>query len=239
MGFFIDIFNTILYQPLLNILVVLYTYLPGQDFGIAVIVLTVLVKLVFYPLGSLAIKSQKNLSTLQPKIKELQEKYKDNKEKQMKAVMELYKKEKVNPFSGCLPILVQLPVLIALYQVFRIGFQEEQVTNALYSFISNPGALDPSFLGLVDLSGPNTYIAILAGSMQYIQVKMSLQKTQQKEGKKPDFANIMQKQMLYFFPVFTVFILFGLPSAIGLYWVVTTLFSIGQQYVIFKKSTPS
>lgn len=239
MGFFIDIFNTILYQPLLNILVVLYTYLPGQDFGIAVIVLTVLVKLVFYPLGSLAIKSQKNLSTLQPKIKELQEKYKDNKEKQMKAVMELYKKEKVNPFSGCLPILVQLPVLIALYQVFRIGFQEEQVTNALYSFISNPGVLDPSFLGLVDLSGPNKYIAILAGITQYIQVKMSLQKTQQKEGKKPDFANIMQKQMLYFFPVFTVFILFGLPSAIGLYWVVTTLFSIGQQYVIFKKSTPS
>ena len=125
MEFFIGIYNAILYKPLFNILVAFYEYLPGQDFGVAVIALTVFIKVVLYPLGTMSIRSQKNLSQLQPKIKEIQEKYKDDKEKQMKETMQLYKKEKVNPFSGCLPIIIQLPILIALYQVFWLGLQAE------------------------------------------------------------------------------------------------------------------
>ena len=147
MNLLISIFNTILYQPLFNGLVFLYIFLPGHDFGIAVIVLTVLIKLIFYPLGSQAFRSQKALSVLQPKITEVQRKHKDDKEKQVRATMELYQKEKTAQMSG-----------------------------------------------------------------------------------------MIQKQTLYFFPVFTVFILWGLPSAIGLYWVVTTIFSIIQQYLVFKKT---
>lgn len=234
MQLLVQAFNTILYQPLLNILILLYEYLPGHDFGLAVIVLTILIKILFYPLGVKAIKSQKALSSLQPKIKEIQEKYKDNKEQQTREIMGLYKKEKINPFSGCLPLLIQLPVLIALYRVFWHGLQPEQMT-LLYSFVPLPGIIDSTFFGIIDLANPNIVIAFLAGIFQFIQVKMTTPKP--KESKKQDssFAGQMQKQMLYFMPAFMVLILFRLPSAIGLYWLTTTLFTIIQQYVILKK----
>lgn len=234
MQLLVQAFNTILYQPLLNILILLYGYLPGHDFGLAVIVLTILIKVLFYPLGVKAIKSQKALSSLQPKIKEIQEKYKDNKEQQTREIMGLYKREKINPFSGCLPLLIQLPVLIALYRVFWHGLQPEQMT-LLYSFVPSPGIIDSTFFGIIDLANPNIVIAFLAGVFQFIQVKMTTPKP--KESKKQDssFAGQMQKQMLYFMPAFMVLILFRLPSAIGLYWLTTTLFTIIQQYVILKK----
>jgi len=234
MSILITAFNTILYRPLLNALILLYQYIPGHDFGLAVIVLTILIKFLFYPLGVKAIKSQKALSILQPKIKEIQEKYKDNKEQQTKEIMGLYKREKINPFSGCLPLLIQLPVLIALYRVFWSGLQAEQMV-LLYSFVPFPGVIDPTFFGIVNLANPNMVIAFLAGIFQFVQVKMAAPKP--KEGKKKDssFAGQMQKQMLYFMPAFMVLILFRLPSAVGLYWLTTTLFTIIQQYVILKK----
>jgi len=237
MNLLISLFNTVLYQPLFNILILLYLYLPGHDFGIAIVVLTVLIKLVFYPLGGQAIRSQKALSELQPKIEEIQKKYKENKEEQAKATLDLYKKEKINPFSGCLPLLIQLPILIALYQVFWRGFQIEQMSY-LYSFVSNPGTINPGFLGLVNLSQPNIFLTILAGIAQFIQSKMTIPKKGQAttKGRAQGMAGMMQKQMLYFFPALTVFILWKLPSAIGLYWVTTTVFSIAQQYFVFRKA---
>lgn len=232
MSLLVQAFNTILYQPLLNILVLLYTYLPGHDFGIAVIVLTILIKLLFYPLGNKAIKSQKALAKLQPRMKEIQEKYKDNKEQQTKEIMALYKKEKINPFSGCLPLLIQLPVLIALYRVFWHGLEIEQITF-LYSFVPFPGIIDATFFGIVNLAKPNLIIAFLAGIFQFVQTKMVSPKTK-KDKKDSSFTNQMQKQMQYFMPAFMVLILFRLPSAIGLYWLTTTLFTIVQQYVILR-----
>jgi len=235
MDLLINAFNIILYQPLFNVLVLLYEYLPGHDFGVAVIVLTILIKLLFYPLGVQAIRSQRALSELQPKIKEIQEKYKTDREKQGKAMMELYQKEKINPFSGCLPLLIQLPILIALYQVFWRGFQPEQMTY-LYSFVPQPGLINPTFFGIVNLAQPSLFLAIFAGITQFIQTKMLTPKTPKSKSKDKtsQFSNMMQKQMLYFFPIFTVFILLKMPSAIGLYWIVTTIFSIIQQYFIIK-----
>lgn len=230
---FVNIFNIILYQPLFNALVLLYKYLPGNDLGIAIIVLTFLIKILFYPLGSKAIKSQKILSELQPKIKEIQEKYKNDKAGQTKTIMELYQREKINPFSGCLPVLVQLPILIALYRVFWRGLQPGQMTF-LYSFISFSGTINPSFLGIINLAKPNLFLAILAGLLQFFQVKMNIPKIRPAKNKKSSFSDIFQKQTQYFSPIFTVLILFKLPSALGLYWVATTLFSIIQQYFIFK-----
>jgi len=234
MSFLVDGFNLLLYQPLLNILVLLYEYIPGHDFGIAVIILTLLIRFLFYPLGIKAIKSQKALSEIQPKVKEVQEQYKDDKEKQAKEIMALYKRENINPFSSFLPLLIQLPVLIALYRVFWHGFQAEQMVN-LYSFMPLPGQINTFFLGILDLAAPSLFLAVLAGISQFIQVKMTIPKFKKKKGKQSDFSQIMQKQMQYFFPIFTVIILLRLPAAIGVYWLTTTLFTIIQQYFILKK----
>ncbi|MBZ9578254.1 membrane protein insertase YidC [Patescibacteria group bacterium] len=236
MEFFINLFNLILYKPLFNILILFYQYLPGQDFGIAIILLTILIRILFYPLGIKAIKSQKVLQELQPKIREIQKKYKDNKEKQTRAMMELYQKEKINPFSGCLPLLIQLPILIALYQVFRKGLVPGEMIN-LYYFVPKPGQINPTFLGIMNLGQPSLILAILAGIFQFIQTKMITPKVQEikMEDRIGQFSKILQKQTLYVFPIFTFFILLKLPSAIGLYWIVTTTFSIIQQYFIFRK----
>ena len=237
MDFLINIYNLILYRPLFNALVLLYQYLPGHDFGVAIISLTVLIRIIFYPLGIQAIKSQKILQDLQPKLKEIQEKYKGDREKLARATMELYQKEKINPFSGCLPLLIQLPILIALYRVFWKGLQSGQMNN-LYSFVPFPGEISPTFLGIINLSLPSLILAILAGAFQFFQTKMvTPQKIYSREEKKktPDFSQLMQQQMLYFFPIFTVLILLKLPSAIALYWIITSIFSILQQYLIFQK----
>ena len=235
MEFFINAFNTLLYQPLFNALIFLYQVIPGQDFGIAIIVLTILIKIIFYPLTTKAIKSQRALAELQPKIQEIQQKFKENKEKQAKEMIALYQREKINPFSGCLPLLIQLPILIALFQVFIKGFGPEQM-ELLYGFIPCPGVINFYFLGTVNLIEPNIIMALLAGITQFFQSKMLIPKLkkQQGEGKMAQFSVIMQKQMIYFMPFFTVLILLGLPSAMGLYWLVTALFSIGQQRLIIK-----
>lgn len=249
MDFLINFFNIFLYKPLFNLLVLFYQYLPGHDFGVAIIALTVLIRIIFYPLNLKAIKSQKLLQELQPKLQEIQKKYKNDKEKQTKATIELYQKGKINPLSGCLPILIQFPILIALFWVLRKGFQGEEI-NSLYSFVPHPGTIDPSFLGLTNLAQSasvtidgatqflwlNVVLVVSAGILQFIQTKMMTPKTQAKKGKS-DFSTMMQKQMLYIFPFFTIFILWRLPSAIALYWLVTSLFSVFQQYLVFKPRT--
>jgi len=113
----------------------------------------------------------------------------------------------------------------------------------LYGFIPDPGQIDPFFLNFLNLSQPSIILAVLAGIFQFFQTKMIMSATRQKpvEAKRggPNFSEMLQKQMLYFFPVFTVFILWKLPAVIGLYWLVTTVFSIFQQYLIFNKPRPS
>jgi len=234
MSALIQFFNLILYQPLLNALILLYQYLPGHDFGVAVIVLTVIIRLILFPTSIRAIKSQKALSRLQPKLKEIQKKHKNDREKLAKATMELYQKEKVSPFSGCLPLLLQLPILIALYRVFFFlkDFTPEALRESLYSFVSYPEGINITFLGLVNLAQPNIFLAILAGIFQFLQSKISIGKQGLKKG---DLTGAMQSQMLYFFPIFTVFIVWKLGSIIGLYWIISTLFSIGEHYIVKLK----
>lgn len=245
MHFLGEAFNLVLYKPLFNALILLYKYLPGNDFGIAIIVLTLLIRFLLYPLGTQAIKSQKALSELQPKLKEIQEKNKDDKDKQTKEIMALYQKAKINPFSGCLPLLIQLPILYALYRVFWQGLKSTDLSSSLYSFTPQISSINASFLGIIDLSksaSAGTYINIilvlLVGIAQYIQGKMSVQK-QKTSGKKDAasaMANVMQKQMVYFLPGFIILTLWALPSALSLYWFISAVFSIVQQYFVFKKT---
>ena len=159
-----------------------------------------------------------------------------SKEEQAKEVLDLYKKEKINPFSGLLLALIQLPILIALYRVFWSGLNPKELAY-LYSFVANPVHINSMFLHIVDLAKPNMILAVLAGLTQYFQTKMLSPKIEAKkdqQGGAADFSQAMQKQALYFFPVFTIIILINLPSALGLYWTVSGIFSIVQQYLIVK-----
>ncbi len=233
-GFLINIFDIVLYYPLFNLLVLIYNYLPGHDFGLAIIFVTIIIRLVIYPISVKALNSQKALQRLQPQIKEIQKKYKEDKEKQAKETLSLYKKEKVNPFSGLFLALLQLPILIALYRVFWNGLKPGELLN-LYNFVANPGTINPIFFSTMDLSKPNLIFAISAGILQFFQTKMLIPKVGKGEVKSSDISTIMQKQMVYLFPFITVIILLKLPSALGLYWIVSGAFSIIQQYFIFKK----
>ena len=240
MNFIIDVFNTILYRPLLNALVIFYQLIPGHDFGVAVILLTILTRLIIYPLMTQSLKSQKALAGLQPKIQEIQDKYKADKEKQARELISLYQKEKINPLGGFLPLLIQFPILIALYQVFWKGLRPEEMAN-LYSFVSQPKIIDPIFFGLINLAKSSLILALIAAIFQFFQTKMltiyqpvGLVKTPEKTDQMTSFFNLFQKQMLYFFPIFTVFILWKLPAAIAIYWITTSLFSLVQQYFFFK-----
>jgi len=228
MNFLTEFFNKILYQPLFNALFFLYQFLPGRDFGIAVIVLTALIRLVLSPLMAQSLRSQKALSGIQKKVKVIQNNHKDNKEKQMQEILDLYQKEKINPLSSLVPVLIQLPLLIALYRVFWRGLQSEELSN-LYSFIPRPEIISFSFLNLIDLSQPSLFLAILAGFAQLIQMKSNKEKAGQT-------ASAVSNQMIFMFPFLTIFILIRMPAAVALYWITTTVLSIGQQYLIFRKA---
>ena len=233
MEILITIFNEILYRPLFNGLVFFYNIIPGNDLGIAIILLTTLIRFILYPLSKKAIQSQKAMAKLQPEIKEIQKKYK-NKEEQARAMIGIYQKYRISPMSGCLPILIQLPILIALYRVFITGLDPEKL-NVLYSFIERPEALNVMFLGIIDLGQRSIFLAVLAGFFQFIQSKMIMPKrtnVQKKDFKMGglDFSSMMGQQMTYLMPLLTIFIAWSLPAALPLYWIVITLFGIIQQY---------
>jgi len=232
--FLINIFDVFLYRPLFNFLILIYNYSPGHDFGLAVISLTVIIRFIIYPISVKALNSQKILQKLQPQLKEIQKKYKEDKEKQARETLELYRKEKINPFSGLVLVIIQLPILIALYLVFDRGLRPEELLK-LYSFVLNPIHINAMFLNVIDLSKPNIAFAVLAGLIQFFQTKMLIPGSSKHTIRENDIASIMQKQMIYFFPFITVLILFKLPSALGLYWIASGLFSIAQQYFILKR----
>ncbi|MFA5076278.1 MAG: YidC/Oxa1 family membrane protein insertase [Patescibacteria group bacterium] len=237
------IYHTFLYQPIFNALVFIYDVVPGHDIGIAIIILTVLIKLILYPFSLQSIRSQRAMQSLQPKLEELKRKYKDDKEKLSLEMMELYKREKVNPFSSCLPILIQFPFLIAVYQVFRSGLGGGSL-DLLYPFVQNPGSINPVSLGLVDLAKPQIVLAVLAGAAQFWQSKMLMVQKPPKTAdgkvlpgaKDENTMAIMNKQMVYMMPLITVVIGASLPGGLTLYWFVTTLLMALQQLYFFRKS---
>jgi YidC/Oxa1 family membrane protein insertase len=252
------LFNAFVYQPIYNLLVFIYNIIPFHDFGVAIILVTVFIKLILIPLSKKQIESQRKMQELQPKIKELQQKYKNDKEKQSRAVMELYKTHKTNPFSGCLPLIFQLVFLIAIYRVlFNISGAGLKVTQSeLYPFISNPGQINQYFLGLIDLSKtldlksltfssvPHLLLIFLAAASQYFQTKMLMGKqaatnNNDNKSKEGDIAQIMSQQMLYLGPLLTLFIGVRFPAGLALYWLVSTVFMIAQQVYLEKKEIPA
>jgi YidC/Oxa1 family membrane protein insertase len=231
-----ELFRTILYEPIFNIFVGLYNVIP--DVGIVILVITIVIKLALYPLMTKSIKAQKSLTDLQPKLNDLKEKYKGDQQKIAQETMLLYKEHKVNPLGSCLPILIQLPIFLALYWVLRDGFGEVDF-ESLYSFVQNPGTINPISLGIIDLGKASIVLALAAGAAQFWQAKSMSRKRPPKAagkgGKDEGMMAMMNKQMLYFMPVLTVFISLQLPGGVALYWFLSTLTTAMQQVFLFKK----
>jgi len=224
-----------------NLLIWLYNVIPGADLGFAILALTILIKLILWPLTGASLKSQRAMQQLQPKLDALRAEHKDDKEKLAKAMMELYSAEKVNPLSSCLPLLIQLPVLIALYQVLRTSVSGSDL-SMLYAFVHNPKSINDIFLGLINLAKPSIPLALLAGVFQFIQTRMLILKrppasVRAKTGAKDeDMMATMNQSMVIFMPIMTTVIGFSLPGGLTLYWVAINLISILQQTIVFKKN---
>lgn len=243
MNFIVLIFNTILYQPMLNILIWLYGLIG--NFGLAIIILTLLIKLFLRPLNKKAIASQKAMSEIQPKMQEIQNKYKNDREKQALELVSLYKKENFNPFAGFLLLFLQIPIILALFYVVKNGINISEIGQSLYFFVKLPSAIYPYLINfngyeILDLSKPNVYLAILTAGAQYLQIKTSAPQSiaKPKDGENNnmnEIGNIMQKQMGFFVPIMTFIVLFNLPAALGLYWVVSTVVSIFEQRQLLNK----
>lgn len=237
-------FHTVLYQPIFNIFIWLYNVIPGHDVGLVILVITILVRLALYPLTGSSIRAQKSVQDLQPKIDEIKKKYADDKQRQSIELMNVYKENKVNPFASCLPLIIQLPILIALYMVMRAALTSTDFASQLYPFVSNPGSINPMSLGFLDMSRANYVIAILAGLAQFWQAKtMQTKKAPAGTGegaKDENMMAVMNKQMLYFMPALTVIIGFQLPGGLTTYWFLSTLLTALQQKFMFKdhKSKP-
>lgn len=214
--------------PIYNALIVLYNVLG--DIGLAIIAITLIIKLAFLPLANKAFRAQRRLQALQPELKKLQQKHKDDREALAKETMAFYKKEGVSPASSCLPTLVQLPVLFVLYFIFTDVVHGHQ--PALYSFISQPAQIDYNFLGLIDLSQkPNSGALLLlplaTGLAVFIQAKMVMPKGQD--------VPAINKQLTFILPVVTAFFATTLPAALALYWLTSTCFTVVQQAIIMRE----
>lgn len=235
MGSVQAIWTTLIYQPLYNGLIFLVNTVAFGDLGLAVIILTIFVKVLLFPITKRSIESQRKLQALQDELDAIK-RDNPNQAEQSKKTFELYKKNKVNPFSGCLLLLIQFPIIIALYYVFLKGLSEG--SGLLYSFIHTPEHMNTMFLGFIDLTKPNIAFAILAGLSQFFQMQISL-KNQPAPSEGTSFqaqlAKNMQFQMKYILPVLIAFIALKLSAAVALYWITSNIISMAQEYVIRKK----
>jgi YidC/Oxa1 family membrane protein insertase len=236
----ISLWNAIVYKPLYNALILLVALLPGHSVGVAIILLTLFVKILLYPLTGKSITAQRQMRELEPELKKIREANKDDKQKQARLTMELYQKHKVSPLSGCLPILVQIPIIIGLYWVFLKGLTVVD-TSILYNFVTAPATLDMHFL-VFDLAQKSIFLALLAGVTQFIQTHISLGKqpplppaSSEKASFQEDFARSMQVQMRYILPIMIGFIAYTTAGAVALYWATSNILSIIQELLMSPK----
>ncbi|MGB6370190.1 MAG: YidC/Oxa1 family membrane protein insertase [Atribacterota bacterium] len=246
-----------MWSSLITLVTKLLTLLYGftHNYGVAIILLTILIRLILYPLMQKQMVSMREMQKIQPLMKAVQEKYKNDKERLNKELMALYKEHKVNPMSGCLPLLIQMPILILLFQTLRVFEYLDPITNNVaggflwianyYNVIEDGETIAKAGLALserlITLPGNGIfglqYVGILpflvAGSM-YIQQKMT--STDGTTGKDGGSAQQTQKMMTIMMPLLIGFMSFSLPSGLTLYWFASTLLGIGQQYLINKKT---
>ncbi len=237
------LFFETLYRPLYNVLVGLIDVLPNADVGFAVIILTIIVKIVLFPLSKKAIKTQLMMKDLEPALKEIRLKYKDNPQELGQKTLALYRENGVNPFASLLLILVQIPVILVLYFIFANSGLPVINTGFLYSFVSVPTQIETMFLGFINLvANKSILIALLVLITQSIQIRLSLPKQDSSSLPEGQFAQEFMKglhfQMKYILPVITAVASYSFISVVGLYWIVGNIFAIFQE-LYFKKTIKS
>lgn len=220
----------VIYNPLYNILILILN-IPYVDVGIAVVLLTLLVKVVLYPLSKKATTTQIVMKEKEKELKEIREKYKDKQEQAVKT-LEFYKTNKINPFSSILTILIQIPIIYALYHIFlRSGLPLIQ-TDLVYSFIDIPNAVSMKFLGFWDISKKSIFLALLAAVTTFFQLHLSSKTTIKTNTDTKDLSSMMMTQMKYTFPIVVFFISWSISGVIALYWFVSNILGIIQDKII-------
>lgn len=233
------IYHTFFYNPIYNGLVFLIDIIPGGDAGIAVILLTIVVSVVLFSISKKSIKTQIRMKEMEPEMKKIKEEIKDRQE-QAQRMMALYKKYEINPFSVILLVLIQLPVLWALYRVFLQGGLPQIHTELLYPFVKVPGEISMSLFGFFDITKKSLFFAVFAGVTQFIQAKfatstkITVDPDKNNKSFKNDFAKSMNTQVVYVFPIIIMFLGFSFPLALPLYWSTRNIFMIFQEIYIKK-----
>ena len=229
------LWNNFFYEPLYNLLIFFANIAPAHSIAIAIILLTVLVKIVLYPLSKRALMSQLELKKLEPELNAIKAEFPD-KTVQSQKTMELYKKHKINPFSGCILIFLQLPFILALYRVFIKGFVLDEAR--LYSFVHFPPTFTHGLFG-INLDAKSVILALIAGVSQYFLGKFSSARTTSAGGNNEGFAGAfsksMQMQMKYVFPFLIAFIAYQVSGAVALYWIISNIVTIGMEWHLQKK----
>lgn len=234
-------FSTFIYQPLYNGLVFLMGLLPHADAGVALILFTALVKLVLFPLSQKSIKTQLHMKETEHELAALKEKYKNDKQAQTRAILAFYKEKNISPFLGVALAFVQLPIIIALYQIFLLGGLPKIDTALLYSFVATP-IVSMNFLGLLDITQKSFLLAALAGIAQFVQAHYSMPPPPPKkvsvDGKSSfgdDLTRSMSIQMKYFLPVLVAWIAYTYSGVVALYLITSSVFQIGQEVYVRRK----
>ena len=234
----IAFFHEYVYIPIYNLLIFLVGHLPGADVGLAVVLVTVAVKTLILPLSLSALKTQKAMKRIEPQLKEIKEKHKDDRETLAKEMLALYKEHDIRPFSSMFAMLIQIPILISLFFVFQKEPIDHANVELLYSFVTDPGAFSPYFLGLFLIAGQNLWLAIGAGIAQYFQAVYTFPVTKRAKGETPEsmseeFTRMMSLQMRYMFPFLIGAIAYS-SGAIALYFITSSLYAIAQEYLSRK-----
>jgi len=231
----ISLFHTVISEPLYNGLILLMNILPFFDAGVIVIIFTIIVKIIMLPLSIKVSRAQLQMKSHEKNLSDIKEKYKDNKEEYGRKQLEYYKEKGINPFASFFILLIQLPILIGLYNIFlKSGLPQIDMT-LLYSFVSAPLTVDMVFLGLISISEKSIILAVIAGITTYFQISLSTSQSEASSGMQGDMAKAMQVQMKYFFPILMAFIAYTISSAVALYLITSNLFAIGQEIYIKKK----
>lgn len=226
-------FHAFFYNPIYNALVALVALVPGSDVGIAIILLTIFIRLILLPFSLSAARTQRTMKILDPKIKALKETHKGDKEKEALETLALYKEAQVNPFSAILIAFLQIPILLALYWVFTAESFPAVNAAILYAFTPVPETASLQFLGLISVASKSMFLAFLAGLTQFFQAHAALSGTMKPSaggGMQGDFQKIMGMQLKYVFPFLIATISYTTSGAVALYFITTNLAGIVQEW---------
>lgn len=247
-------FREVFYRPVYNFFVLLIEIFPGHSLGLGIIAITIIIRIILLAPQQKIMVSQRRLQAIQPKIQAIQKQYKGDQAQLGMKIMELYKKEKVNPFGSFVPLLIQIPILIVLYWTI-LGINDSSNHYHLYGFDFIQGfktvVINSQFLGmeLLESGGKvGLMLAIVVGLAQFIQMRLAQLRNDKKNPKKkkekkkpknpnepemPDMAQV-GKIMVYFLPVMIAFFTYQFPAGVGLYWLVGTIFMTFQQIFVNK-----